>query len=113
MGSPDMKRNSFLAGADAFLAKPFIFDDLISKVQEISCVKPDTAPLSIQGLAIKKILFYSHDAYDVDNIRRTLSICQFLLATIPGLYIKIISSSSLIDRLRIPEGIEYVQLPES
>ena len=111
MGSPDMKRHSFLAGADAFLAKPFAFDDLISSIQEITGMKPEAAAPDVERLAVKKILLYSHDTDEVEHIRGTLSICQFLLATIPELSIKIITSSPIIGRLRIPEGIEYARLP--
>jgi len=60
---------------------------------------------------MKKLLFYSHNAYGSDTIRSALSICRFLLATIPDLTIKIITGSSLIQRLRLPQGIEYVRLP--
>ena len=44
MGSPDMmKRYSFLAGADAFLEKPFAFDDLLSTVQAFTHMNRDAA----------------------------------------------------------------------
>lgn len=46
-GSPDMKKSSVLAGANAFLPKPFSFDQLVSKIQEMDCVNPDAAAISM------------------------------------------------------------------
>lgn len=46
MGSPDMKRRSFLAGADDFLSKPFAFDDLINKMHAAINMKADASAQS-------------------------------------------------------------------
>ena len=60
---------------------------------------------------MKRLLFYSHDTYGLGNIRRTMSICQFLMSSIPDLSILIISGSPMVHSFRIPEGIDYVKLP--
>jgi len=60
---------------------------------------------------MKKIIFYSHDTYGLGNIRRTMSICQSLMASIPDLSILIISGSPMIQSFRIPAGIDYIKLP--
>ncbi len=59
----------------------------------------------------KRLIFYSHDTFGLGNIRRTLSICQFLKESIPDLSILIISGSPMIHSFRIPEGIDYIKLP--
>ncbi len=59
----------------------------------------------------KRLIFYSHDTFGLGNIRRTLSICQFLKQTIPDLSILIISGSPMVHSFRIPEGIDYIKLP--
>lgn len=60
---------------------------------------------------MKKIIFYSHDTYGLGNIRRTMSICQSLMASIPDLSILVITGSPMIQSFRIPEGMDYVKLP--
>ncbi|MFQ5638978.1 MAG: glycosyltransferase, partial [bacterium] len=58
-----------------------------------------------------RILFYSHDAYGMGNIRRTLVICDRLTQEIPDLAILIVTGSPVIHALRIPERVDYVKLP--
>ena len=60
---------------------------------------------------MKKILFYSHDTYGLGNIRRTLSMCQSLIETIPDVSILVVSGSPMVHSFRIPAGIDYVKLP--
>ena len=59
----------------------------------------------------KRVVFYSHDTFGLGNIRRTLSICQFLMESIPDLSILIISGSPMVHSFRIPEGVDYIKLP--
>ncbi len=59
----------------------------------------------------KRVVFYSHDTFGLGNIRRTLSICQFLMKSIPDLSILIISGSPMVHSFRIPEGVDYIKLP--
>lgn len=60
---------------------------------------------------MKKMIFYSHDTYGLGNLRRTMSICQYLMDTLSDLSILIISGSPMIQSFRIPHGIDYVKLP--
>jgi predicted glycosyltransferase len=60
---------------------------------------------------INRVVFYSHDTFGLGNIRRTLSICQFLMQSIPDLSILIISGSPMVHSFRIPEGVDYIKLP--
>ena len=54
---------------------------------------------------------YSHDAFGLGNIRRMLSICQHLLATIPEVSILVLSGSPAIHNFKIPAGLDYIKLP--
>ncbi|MFQ5651529.1 MAG: glycosyltransferase family protein [bacterium] len=58
-----------------------------------------------------RILFYSHDAYGMGNIRRTLAICERLTQEIPDLAILIVTGSPVIHALRIPDKVDYIKLP--
>lgn len=58
-----------------------------------------------------RILFYSHDAYGLGNIRRTLAISERLTQEIPNLSVLILTGSPLIHALRIPEKVDYIKLP--
>ncbi len=71
----------------------------LKKIKEL--VNPNT----------KRVVFYSHDTFGLGNIRRTLSICQFLMESIPDLSILIISGSPMVHSFRIPEGVDYIKLP--
>ena len=59
----------------------------------------------------KRILFYSHDAYGMGNIRRTLAICNHLTNTVPNISILLLTGSPVIHSLRIPNGVDYIKLP--
>ncbi|MFQ5604698.1 MAG: glycosyltransferase family protein [bacterium] len=58
-----------------------------------------------------RILFYSHDAYGMGNIRRTLAICEKLTKSISDISILILTGSPVIHALRIPEKVDYIKLP--
>jgi predicted glycosyltransferase len=58
-----------------------------------------------------RILFYSHDAYGMGNIRRTLAICEHLTKTMPNAAILIITGSPIIHSLQMPPRVDYVKLP--
>lgn len=58
-----------------------------------------------------RILFYSHDAYGMGNIRRTLAMCEHLAKTIPEASILILTGSPIVHSLRLPERVDYVKLP--
>ena len=56
-------------------------------------------------------MVYSHDAFGLGNIRRMLAICDYLLETIPGLSILVLSGSPALHSLRLPKGLDYIKLP--
>lgn len=58
-----------------------------------------------------RIMIYSHDAYGMGNIRRTLAICRQLTANIPGVSILLVTGSPVIHGLRLPQQVDYVKLP--
>lgn len=61
--------------------------------------------------SMKRILVYSHDTYGIGNIRRMLAICGHLLEVISDLSILLVTGSSVIDRLRLPDSLDYIRLP--
>lgn len=58
-----------------------------------------------------KLMVYSHDAFGLGNIRRMLTICQYLLRTVPDISILVLSGSPALHSLRLPEGLDYIKLP--
>lgn len=59
----------------------------------------------------QRIMVYSHDAYGLGNIRRMLSICKYLLKSIPNLSILLVSGSPMLHSFRLPYGLDYIKLP--
>ena len=57
------------------------------------------------------LMVYSHDAFGLGNIRRMLTICQYLLRTLPNVSILVVSGSPALHTLRLPEGLDYIKLP--
>jgi len=60
---------------------------------------------------MKKLMVYSHDTFGLGNIRRMLSICKYLIDSIPDLSILIVSGSPMVHTFRIPPRIDYIKLP--
>ena len=58
-----------------------------------------------------KLMVYSHDAFGLGNIRRMLTICEYLLRTLPDVSILVVSGSPALHTLRLPEGLDYIKLP--
>lgn len=58
-----------------------------------------------------KLMVYSHDTFGLGNIRRMVSICEYLLDMIPDLSILLISGSPLLHHFRLPQGLDYIKLP--
>lgn len=58
-----------------------------------------------------KLMVYSHDAFGLGNIRRMLTICDYLLRTLPSVSILVVSGSPALHTLRLPEGLDYIKLP--
>lgn len=58
-----------------------------------------------------KLMVYSHDAFGLGNIRRMLAICKYLLDSLPGLSILVVSGSPVLHSFRMPQGLDYIKLP--
>lgn len=58
-----------------------------------------------------RLMVYSHDTFGLGNIRRMLSICHHLHATVEGLSILIVSGSPMLQSFRVAQGIDYIKLP--
>lgn len=60
---------------------------------------------------MKRILIYSHDTFGLGNIRRMLTIGRGLLDAFADLSILLITGSPVVQRLQLPEGMDYIKLP--
>src|SRR5438552_16918928 len=60
---------------------------------------------------IIKLMVYSHDTFGMGNVSRMLVICRHLLKSIPDLSILLVTGSPIIQRLRLPPGLDYIKLP--
>ena len=60
---------------------------------------------------MNRLMVYSHDTYGLGNLRRMLSICQYLSSSIPDLSILLISGSPMAHSFRLPRRLDYIKLP--
>lgn len=58
-----------------------------------------------------RLMVYSHDAFGLGNLRRMLTICDYLLSCWPRLSILLVSGSPMIQGFRLPKGLDYIKLP--
>jgi predicted glycosyltransferase len=58
-----------------------------------------------------RLLVYSHDAFGLGNLRRTLKICDQLSKEIPDLSILLITGSAMVQSFRLSSKVDYVKLP--
>ncbi|MFQ5601103.1 MAG: glycosyltransferase family protein [Candidatus Krumholzibacteriia bacterium] len=58
-----------------------------------------------------RLLVYSHDAFGLGNLRRTLKICDQLAKEIPDLSILMLTGSSMVHAFRLSPKVDYVKLP--
>jgi predicted glycosyltransferase len=58
-----------------------------------------------------RLLVYSHDAFGLGNIRRTLKICDQLAKEIPDLSILLMTGSSMVHSFRLSPKVDYIKLP--
>ena len=58
-----------------------------------------------------RLLVYSHDAFGLGNLRRTLKICDQLAKEIPNLSILMVTGSSMANSFRLSPKVDYVKLP--
>ncbi|MEL6468276.1 MAG: glycosyltransferase [Cyanobacteria bacterium J06623_4] len=58
-----------------------------------------------------RLMVYSHDTFGLGNLRRMLSICDYLLSCWPQLSILLVSGSPMLQGFRLPKGLDYIKLP--
>lgn len=58
-----------------------------------------------------RLMVYSHDAFGLGNLRRMLSICEYLLKDHNNLSILLVSGSPMLQAFRLPKGLDYIKLP--
>jgi len=58
-----------------------------------------------------RLLFYSHDTFGLGHIRRTQAICQAVTGALDNSAALILTGSSAVQGLKLPEGVDYVKLP--
>lgn len=58
-----------------------------------------------------RILFYSHDTFGLGHIRRTLAVCEALSKAVEDASMLVLTGSSAVHLLRIPDRVDYVKLP--
>ncbi len=60
---------------------------------------------------MKRIMIYSHDTFGLGNIRRMLSIAEFIAAGREDYSILLITGSPMLHAFRISQKIDYIKLP--
>ncbi|NOY73891.1 MAG: glycosyltransferase [Gammaproteobacteria bacterium] len=58
-----------------------------------------------------KVVIYTHDTFGLGNIRRMLSIAEYLNRSVENMSLLLISGSPMLHSFRLSEGIDYVKLP--
>jgi predicted glycosyltransferase len=58
-----------------------------------------------------RLLVYSHDAFGLGNIRRTLKICDQLSKEIQDLSILLLTGSPMVHSFRLSPKVDYIKLP--
>ena len=58
-----------------------------------------------------RLMVYSHDAFGLGNLRRMLTICDYLLDCWPRLSILLVTGSPMLQGFRLPKGLDYIKLP--
>lgn len=58
-----------------------------------------------------KVIIYTHDTFGLGNIRRMLSIAEYLNHSVEKISLLLISGSPMLHSFRLSEGIDYVKLP--
>lgn len=62
-------------------------------------------------MAKMKVIIYTHDTFGLGNIRRMLSIAEYLNRSVENMSLLLISGSPMLHSFRLSEGIDYVKLP--
>ncbi len=63
------------------------------------------------GARSVKMLVYSHDTFGLGNIRRMISICEYVQTQMEGMSILVLTGSPMLHSFRLTQGIDYVKLP--
>lgn len=58
-----------------------------------------------------RVLFYSHDSFGLGHIRRTLSLCETVRSRYERASLLVLTGSSSISTLPMPDGVDWVKLP--
>ena len=58
-----------------------------------------------------RLIVYSHDSFGLGNIRRMLSICEYLIENVTDISILILSGSPVLHSFRMHPGLDYIKLP--
>ncbi|MDJ0635620.1 MAG: glycosyltransferase [Xenococcaceae cyanobacterium MO_188.B29] len=58
-----------------------------------------------------RLIVYSHDSFGLGNIRRMLSICEYLIENVTDMSILILSGSPVLHSFRMHPGLDYIKLP--
>lgn len=58
-----------------------------------------------------RVVIYTHDTFGLGNIRRMLSIAEYLVNSTDEVSILLISGSPMVHSFRLSAGIDYVKLP--
>jgi predicted glycosyltransferase len=121
--SAEQRRRARESEIQTFLVKPFplsvlkgLLADLAvndihpAKVHATGPGFPETVSASegVQGI---RILVYCHDMFGLGNLRRMLSIANFLTETDPAISILMLSGSSMMHAYRLGPRIDYIKMP--
>ncbi len=73
----------------------------------------DTSPRATcaSRAATHRVLFYSHDSFGLGHIRRTLSLCETVRGRYEHASLLVLTGSSAVSTLSVPEGVDWVKLP--
>ncbi len=59
----------------------------------------------------QRVMIYSHDTFGLGHLQRCLKIANALIENYPKLSILLVTGSPVVDRFKIPDGVDYVKLP--
>ncbi len=58
-----------------------------------------------------RVMIYSHDTFGLGHLQRCLKIANALISNFPKLSILLVTGSPVVDRFKLPPGVDYVKLP--
>lgn len=85
---------------------------LLIVVRDGSAPRHVTAPVERRPFGDgTRMLIYSHDTFGLGHLQRCLSLSRALLDAFPKLSILLVTGSAVVQRFRLPPGLDYVKLP--